>query len=257
MAPGEDAPNRGDAPVLVVAQGGHQHLQGSFGVHPGGGDARRMASNRGCRSGPSSGVSPARPVTALAYTVGKSACSSLAPSSMNRSKVWLRACSGSASFAVDLVDDHHGAVAHLEGLFEHEAGLRHGPLSRVHQQQHPVDHVHHPLDLAAEIGVPGCIDDIDLDLALDCRVPDRNGGVLGQDGDAALALQVVRIHHSLGHLLVLTEGVRLAQQSIHQGGLAVVDVGDDGNIAQVGSFNNHSLAIPSAAPQAQCSIRPG
>jgi hypothetical protein len=44
------------------------------------------------------------------------------------------------------------------------------------------------------------------------RVRERDGGVLGQDGDAALAFEVVGIHHALGHLLVLAEGVRLAQQ---------------------------------------------
>ncbi len=31
-------------------------------------------------------------------------------------------------------------------------------------------------------------------------------------------------------LLVVAEGVRLAQQAIDQGGLAVVDMGDDGDI---------------------------
>jgi hypothetical protein len=32
-------------------------------------------------------------------------------------------------------------------------------------------------------------------------------------------------------LLVLAEGMRLAQQAIDQGGLAMVDVGDDGDIS--------------------------
>jgi hypothetical protein len=55
--------------------------------------------------------------------------------------------------------------------------------------------------------------------------------VLGQDGDAALALDVVAVHHAFGDLLVLAEGAALAQQLVDQGGLAVVDVGDDGDVA--------------------------
>jgi hypothetical protein len=41
---------------------------------------------------------------------------------------------------------------------------------------------------------------------------------------------VVAVHHALGDLLV-AEGAGLAQQLVDQGGLAVVDVGDDGDVA--------------------------
>ncbi len=44
------------------------------------------------------------------------------------------------------------------------------------------------------------------------------------------------IHHAHGHLLVLAEGMCLAQQPVDQGGFAMVDVGDDGDISKVGSF---------------------
>ena len=66
-------------------------------------------------------------------------------------------------------------------------------------------------------------------MCVSCRV---DGAVLGQDGDAALALQVVAVHHALGHLLVVAEGAGLAQQLVDQRGLAVVDVGDDGDVAK-------------------------
>ena len=56
---------------------------------------------------------------------------------------------------------------------------------------------------------------------------------LGEDGDAALALEVVGIHRALGHLLVVAEGAGLLQQPVDQGGLAVVDVGDDGDVAEL------------------------
>src|SRR2546423_10904375 len=58
-----------------------------------------------------------------------------------------------------------------------------------------------------------------------------DGAVLGEDGDAALALDVVGIHDALAELLVGGKGPRLLQQAIDQRGLAVVDVRDDGDVA--------------------------
>ena len=46
-------------------------------------------------------------------------------------------------------------------------------------------------------------------------------------------LEVVAVHHALGDLLVLAEGAALAQQLVDQRGLAVVDVGDDGDVADL------------------------
>ena len=63
--------------------------------------------------------------------------------------------------AVAFIHHHHGAQARLERLAEHEPGLRHGPLVGVHDQQAPVGHAQHALDLAPEIGVPGRVDDVD------------------------------------------------------------------------------------------------
>ncbi len=91
--------------------------------------------------------------------------------------------------AVDLVDDHDRRQTEREGLGEHETGLRQRPLGGVHQQQNPVDHLQGAFDLAAEVGVAGGVDDIDLDALVAHR------GVLGEDGDAALALEIARIHH--------------------------------------------------------------
>ena len=56
-------------------------------------------------------------------------------------------------------------------------------------------------------------------------------GDLGEDGDAALALEVVGIHRPLGDPLILAEGAGLGEQPVDQRRFAVVDVGNDGNIA--------------------------
>jgi hypothetical protein len=101
------------------------------------------------------------------------------------------------------------------------------PLARVDEQQHAVDHGQPALDLAAEVGVAGRVDDVELHAAV------ADGRVLGQDRDALLALQVHRVHDPVGHVLVGAERPRLPQHRVDQGRLAVVDVGDDGDVAEV------------------------
>ena len=68
-------------------------------------------------------------------------------------------------------------------------------------------------------------------LSLTSAVADR--GVLGEDRDALLALEVHRVHDALVDVLVLAEGAGLPQHGVDERGLAVVDVGDDGDVAQV------------------------
>ena len=129
--------------------------------------------------------------------------------------------------AVDLVDDEDHRQLRLQRLAQDEARLGEGPLGGVDQEQDPVDHGQAPLDLAAEVGVPGRVDDVELY----ARVVDR--GVLGEDRDPLLALEVHRVHHPLGDVLPLAEGAGLPQHLVDQGRLAVVDVGDDRDVPQV------------------------
>ncbi len=129
--------------------------------------------------------------------------------------------------AVDLVDDEDHRQARLERLAQHEARLRQRPLGGVDQQQHPVDHRQAPLDLAAEVGVAGGVDDVELD------PPVAQRGVLREDRDALLALEVHRVEHPLGDLLADAERARLPQHGVDERRLAVVDVGDDRDVADV------------------------
>ena len=105
--------------------------------------------------------------------------------------------------AVDLVDDDNDAVAELERLAEHEARLRHGALGCVDEQNDAVDHLQDTLDLAAEVGVARGVDDVDL------RVAVAHGGILGQDRDAALALQIVGVHDTVDDLLMSISSTRV------------------------------------------------
>ena len=120
-----------------------------------------------------------------------------------------------------------GPQAVLEGLLRDEAGLRHRAVDRIDQQQHAVDHRQHALDLAAEVGVARRVDDVDPVVAPGDR------GVLGEDRDAAFALERVRIHDALLHVLARVERAGLTQQLVDERGLAVVDVRDDRDVAKL------------------------
>ena len=115
----------------------------------------------------------------------------------------------------------------LSALRDHELGLRHRPFGRVDEHDRAVHHAQDALDLAAEIGVAGGVDDVDAGVLPDDR------GRLGQDGDAALLLEIVRIHRALFHALVFAEAAGLLEQLVDEGRLAMVDVGDDGDVAQL------------------------
>jgi hypothetical protein len=71
------------------------------------------------------------------------------------------------------------------------------------------------------------VDDVDLDiLVLDRRI-------FRHDGDAPLSLEIHRVHHPLGNLLVFPEGPRLLEHGVNQGCLSMIDMGDNGNVSYV------------------------
>ena len=112
-------------------------------------------------------------------------------------------------------------------LAQDETGLGLGPVVGIDDQQDAVDHPEGPLDLAAEVGVAGGVDDVDrLVLPVD-------GGVLGLDRDPLLLFEVHRVHGPLLDLLVGAKDAALLEELVDQGGLPVVDVGDDGDVADV------------------------
>ncbi|MCY1558412.1 hypothetical protein D9M68_953430 [compost metagenome] len=72
----------------------------------------------------------------------------------------------------------------------------------------------------------GGVDDVDAGF-----VP-QQARHLGQNGDAALALDIIAVHGAFFNAFVFAEGARLLQQHVDQGSLAVVNVGNNGNVAQ-------------------------
>ena len=63
-----------------------------------------------------------------------------------------------------------------------------------------------------------------------------HGRVLGEDRDAPLALERVGVHHALGDDLVFAERAGLAEHLVDEGRLAVIDVRDDGDVADFHSL---------------------
>jgi hypothetical protein len=70
------------------------------------------------------------------------------------------------------------------------------------------------------------IDDVDVNTFI------VDGAVLRENGDSALFFEIVGIHYPLGNGLVGGECAGLTEQLVDQGGLAVVNVGDNGDVSE-------------------------
>jgi hypothetical protein len=105
--------------------------------------------------------------------------------------------------------------------------LREGAFAGVDEKDDAIDHAQGALDFAAEIAVAGRVDDVDL------GVVEKQRGVFGEDGDATLALEVVGVHDALDDGFVGAEDAGLLEHGVDEGGFAVVDMGDDSDVANV------------------------
>ena len=166
------------------------------------------------------------PSVADVNTTGKSSCCLGGAEAVEEIEDLVDHLVGAGGGAIDLVDDEDRIQTGGERLAGHEARLRHRALHRIHHEQHRVDHRQDPLHLAAEVGMPRGVHDVDPA----SPVLDRGG--LRQDGDAAFLLEVAAVERPLGdHGARIGGG--LLQQPVHERGLAVIDVGDDGDVADV------------------------
>jgi len=105
--------------------------------------------------------------------------------------------------------------------------------------------------------VAGRVDDIDPD-----TIPEDRA-VFGRNSDTALFFQVQGVHQPFVNLLVGPEQTALSEHGIHQSGLAVVNVGDDGDVSQavvclyVRHRSNFSLPYPFPSPAGRSNITIG
>ena len=135
---------------------------------------------------------------------------------------------------VDLVDDRDD----LEAVVDREVGvgqrLRLDALRGVHEQQRAFARGQRSRHLVPEVHVPRRVDQIE-------DVGQPIVGLVGQadrvrlDRDAALALQVHAVEHLRFHLAGL-EGAGDFEEAVGERRLAVVDVGDDREVADVALY---------------------
>jgi hypothetical protein len=109
------------------------------------------------------------------------------------------------------------------------ASLRLDALGRVHQQHRALARGQRPGHLVGEVDVPGGVDEVQHELAAVLAGPGQADG-LALDRDAALALDVHPVQ-VLGTHLPLADHAGELQHAVRERGLAVVDVGDDAEIA--------------------------
>ncbi len=138
---------------------------------------------------------------------------------------------------VDLVEDGDDLVVGVDGLVDVGEGLRLDALGGVDDQERALDGAHGAGDLVGEVDVAGRVDEVEgVFEPVGGGELDADG--VGLDGDAALALDVHRVEHLLLHV-AQRDGVRLLDEPVGEGGLAVVDMGDDGEVADAGEVGRH------------------
>ena len=133
---------------------------------------------------------------------------------------------GASVGAVDLIDHHDWAQTLFQRFAQHKLGLRHWPFCGIGQQNDAVGHAQHALNLAAEIGMSGCVDNIDA------RVVPHHGSRLGKDCNAALLFQIAGIHQPFFDMLIVAEQAGLLHDRVDERRLAMVNMGDDCDIPQ-------------------------
>ena len=96
-------------------------------------------------------------------------------------------------------------------------------------------------DLVGEVDVAGRVDEVEaVRLAVARRVLEAHGARL--DGDALLALEVHRVEDLARHL-ARVDGVRQLEQPVGQRRLAVIDMGDDREVAQARLGDGHGAGV--------------
>src|SRR5262245_18296183 len=124
----------------------------------------------------------------------------------------------SCVFSVDFVNDNDWLEFVFERLAQDKTCLSLRPVMSVDDEQHAIHHFHDSFNFTTEVGVAGCIDNIDA-----TAMP-LNRCVFRASRYSFFTLKIHRIHYALLDRLVGAERPRLAQQLVHERGLTVVDV---------------------------------
>ena len=142
---------------------------------------------------------------------------------------------------VDLVQDGDQGQALAEGEMDVGEGLGLDPLGCVDDEDRPLAGLQAVADLVREVDVSGRVDQVQaVGLAVAGAVlePDRPG----LDRDPLLALEIHRVE-DLAHHVPAFDGMGQLEQPVGQGRLAVVDVGDDREVAESLLRDRHEAGV--------------
>src|SRR5690606_998159 len=132
---------------------------------------------------------------------------------------------------IHLVRPRHAVQALRDGCVAVGNRLRLDALSGIHHQERAFTGGQRTAYLVGEIHVAGGIDEIELiSLTVACRV--MKGHAVGFDGDAALALKVHGVEDLRSHF-TLCQATTHLDKAVGQGRLAMINVRDDGKIADM------------------------
>ena len=129
---------------------------------------------------------------------------------------------------VDLVEDRDDREVLLQRQVEVRQRLRLDALRGVDEQDRALARLQRPAHLVGEVDVAGGVDQVQHVVGV--THPPRQPHVLRLDGDAALALDVHAVEVLGAHQALVDDAGEL-QHPVGQRGLAVVDVGDDAEVA--------------------------
>jgi CheY-like chemotaxis protein len=130
---------------------------------------------------------------------------------------------------VHLVQDGDDLVLGVQGLVDVGQGLGFHALGGIYDEEAAFAGGEAAADFIGEIDMPRRVHQVELVGQAVMRLVGEADG-LRLDSDAALLLQVHVVENLAGHLAVRQPAAGL-DQAVGQGALAVVDVGDDGEVA--------------------------
>ena len=147
---------------------------------------------------------------------------------------------------IHLVEHRHDLVIIVDRLIDIGERLRLDPLRSVDYQERAFAGGERAVDLVGEIDMAGRVDEIEhVILAVAGAVIEAHG--LRFDGNAALALDIHGIEHLVDHFARLERPGEL-DQAVGKRRFAVVDMGDDGEVADIGDGNRAHAAQITSAP---------
>ena len=130
---------------------------------------------------------------------------------------------------VDLVDDGDDRQVVLQRQVDVRHRLRFDPLRRIDDEERALAGRQAAADLVGEVDVAGGVDQVQfVGFAITRRIAHAHGARL--DRDALLALEIHRVE-DLRHHLAAGDGAGLFQQAVGERRFAVIDVGDDAEVA--------------------------